>query len=286
LNEEAVASIFEAKNRPSFDPLIIHTNSLAKVERYVQALPKPARALAEAFWPGPLTLLLPKKSIIPDLVTSGLNTVAVRVPDHPLSLKLLERIDFPLAAPSANPFGYVSPTAAEHVFKQLGEKVDYILDGGSCTVGVESTIVSFVDEQPRVLRLGGLALEVIEEVIGKVEVNEHSSSQPAAPGMLKSHYAPGKSIELINDFDFNSVKDFSEIGAIVFRERLPKVPANQQLVLSEAGDLKEAAKNLFSSLRAMDENQSIKVILTQMVPDKGLGRAINDRIRRATAKTK
>lgn len=283
LNEEAVAKIFKAKNRPSFDPLIVHTNSIEKVERVVEEIPANAIKLVQTFWPGPLTILLKKKSIVPDLVTSGLDSVAVRIPSHPLTLELLSQLDFPLAAPSANPFGYVSPTEAQHVEAQLGDKVSYILDGGTCRVGVESTIVSFLNEEPRVLRLGGLAVEKIEAVIGPVEVNQHSSSRPAAPGMLKSHYAPGKSIELINDFDWSKQSDFSEIGTIVFKNTLENIPLQNQLILSKSGDLDEAARNLFSALRFLDQNPNIRTILTEFVPNEGLGRAINDRLKRATA---
>nr|WP_310590383.1 L-threonylcarbamoyladenylate synthase [Dyadobacter sp. NIV53] len=192
LDEKSVLSIFEVKNRPSFDPLIIHTDSLDKLKNYVTDLPASARNLAIAFWPGPLTLLLPKKSIIPDLVTSGLDHVAVRIPNHPLTLELLRQLEFPLAAPSANPFGYISPTKSEHVNAQLGEKIPYILDGGECGVGIESTIVGFVNDIPTVYRLGGLAIDEIENIVGKVNVLPHSSSNPQAPGMLKSHYAPRK----------------------------------------------------------------------------------------------
>lgn len=284
LNVDSVAKIFKAKNRPSFDPLIVHTNSIDKIEQFVSNIPSEARLLANQFWPGPLTILLKKKSIIPDLVTSGLDSVAVRIPSHHLTLDLLAQLDFPLAAPSANPFGYVSPTSAQHVNQQLGDKVDYILDGGECSVGVESTIVSFIQDKPRVLRLGGLSVERIEMVIGKVEINQHSSSTPAAPGMLKSHYSPGKSIVLINEFDFQAVTDFSQIGALVLDKALDSLPEENQIILSKSGDLDEAARNLFSALRLLDQKPNINTILTEFVPNEGLGRAINDRIKRATAK--
>src|ERR1035437_8374682 len=170
LNKDAVFKIIEAKNRPHFDPLIIHTDSIEKVKLHVSDFPQWAQQLANAFWPGPLTLLLPKKNSIPDLVTSGLPQVAVRIPNHPLTLQLLKSLDFPLAAPSANPFGYVSPTNAEHVAAQLQGSVDYILDGGPCDVGIESTIVGFEDGKITIYRLGGLAIEDIEKLVGKVQV--------------------------------------------------------------------------------------------------------------------
>jgi L-threonylcarbamoyladenylate synthase len=196
LNEKAVLSIFEVKNRPAFDPLIIHTDSIDKVKEYVSVFPEKAQRLAEQFWPGPLTLLLPKKQIIPDLVTSGLDTVAVRIPKHPLLLELLAELSFPLAAPSANPFGYISPTNAEHVNQQLGDKIPYILDGGECEVGIESTIIGFEADDTVVYRLGGLAVEDIEKLVGPVMLMPHSTSDPKAPGMLKSHYAPRKPLYL------------------------------------------------------------------------------------------
>jgi L-threonylcarbamoyladenylate synthase len=284
LNEEAVAAIFETKNRPSFDPLIVHTSSLDQVDRFTNNCPDLAKQLMRRFCPGPITILLEKKEIIPQLTTSGLANVAVRVPNHPLTLMLLNTLDYPLAAPSANPFGYVSPTTAQHVEQQLGNKVDYILDGGPATVGIESTIISFLETPPRVLRLGGLSVEDIEEEIGPIEVNTHSSSQPQAPGMLKSHYAPKKTIVLIDDINLHEITDFSEFGAMMFNKSIDEIEDKNQYLLSPTGDLKEAAKNLFKVLRELDENRDIHTIITEYVPNEGLGPAINDRIRRATAK--
>jgi len=284
LDANVVTKIFEAKQRPSFDPLIVHTSSLDKAREFVTEVPELAEILASRFWPGPLTILLKRKPIIPDLVTSGLDTVGIRVPAHELTQKLLKELDFPLAAPSANPFGYVSPTAAAHVNQQLGKEVDFILDGGDCTVGIESTIVSFEESRPKVLRLGGLSVEEIEQVIGPVEVNLHSSSKPDAPGMLKSHYAPKTEIILLDDFNAQSVEDLSSVGALVFDRPLDNIDANKQFLLSETGDVNEAARRLFTGLRTLDQRNDISTIVTNFVPNIGLGRAINDRIRRATAK--
>lgn len=284
LDETAVSKIFEAKNRPSFDPLIVHTDRIEKVEQFVRSIPQKARQLAESFWPGPMTILLEKRQIVPDLTTSGLNSVACRLPNHELTLALLETLDYPVAAPSANPFGYVSPTSAQHVAEQLGEKIDYILDGGESRVGIESTIISFLEEMPKVLRLGGLAVEEIEDVIGSVSVATHSSSKPAAPGMLKSHYAPRKTIVLKDDISFQNISDFSQFGTLLFQSPLEEIDMKDQFILSKEGDLKEAAKNLFKGLRTLDENPDIHTIITEFVPNIGLGRAINDRIKRATAK--
>jgi L-threonylcarbamoyladenylate synthase len=283
LDSQAVLNIFEAKNRPAFDPLIIHTHSVGTILNYVEDFPEKAYRLAEIFWPGPLTLLLPKKCIIPDLVTSGLPNVAVRIPNHPLTLRLLQSLDFPLAAPSANPFGYISPTTAGHVNEQLGDKVPYILDGGPSQVGIESTIISFQEDQPTVLRLGGLQLEDIESVIGKVKTTLHSSSNPAAPGMLKSHYAPRKALSLISAAEMPAQDAPEDIGFLYFKGTGLARNHPFSLTLSETGDLREAAYHLFDYLRKMDD-MPVREIWAEKLPDEGLGRAINDRLRRASVR--
>ncbi|WP_323757399.1 L-threonylcarbamoyladenylate synthase [Roseivirga sp.] len=280
---DAVAKIFKTKDRPTFDPLIVHVDSFERLSEFTEELPDKAVQLTKVFWPGPLTILLKRKAVISDLVTAGLETVAVRMPRHELTRELLKSLNFPLAAPSANPFGYISPTTAQHVQQQLGDKIEYILDGGDCRVGVESTIVSFEDEVPKVLRLGGISVEEIEQVIGKVEVNSHSSSQPQAPGMLKSHYAPKKKIISIEDFD-EGMNDLSACGFLRFNKPDHRFLLENQIILSESENLNEAAKNLFGSLRALDQNPNINIIVVSFVPELGLGRAINDRLRRATAK--
>jgi L-threonylcarbamoyladenylate synthase len=282
LDKDAVLKIFEAKNRPHFDPLIIHTNSIEKIKTWVQEIPLWAQQLADAFWPGPLTLLLPKKDSIPDLVTSGLPQVAVRIPNHSLSLKLLEALDFPLAAPSANPFGYVSPTTAAHVAAQLQNKVDYILDGGTCDVGIESTIVGFEEDVVTIYRLGGLDIEDLEKIIGKVQVKINQSSNPQAPGMLKSHYAPIKPL-FIDDVETFLKKNASKkIGVISFHKDYP-IEKKYLRILSASSDLKEAAHNLFAAIRDLDAGDA-EVIVAEKFPDTFLGRAINDRLQRASVK--
>jgi L-threonylcarbamoyladenylate synthase len=282
LNPDAVTKIFEVKNRPSFDPLIIHTNSIERFKDYISEINDRVYALAQKFMPGPLTLLLPRKDIIPDLVTSGLENVAIRIPQHPLTLELLGRLNFPLAAPSANPFGYISPTNARHVNNQLGNKIKYILDGGDCEVGIESTIVGFVDDEAVVYRKGGLSIEEIESVVGKVNVIEHSSSNPLAPGMLKSHYAPKKQLILIENYKTIDTKG-KKIGYLGFQYYNPEFPEKNQLLLSPNGDFREAAKHLFAYMRQLDA-MDVDVIYTELLPEIDLGRAINDRIRRATVK--
>jgi L-threonylcarbamoyladenylate synthase len=278
LSEEAILKIYTAKNRPKFDPLIAHTHSLEQVEKLVREMPMKAIQLSEAFWPGPLTLLLDKNKHVPDLLTSGLNRVAVRIPNHPLTLDLLSQLDFPLAAPSANPFGYVSPTSAQHVENQLGKKVDYILDGGECNVGLESTIIGFEGETVVVYRLGGLQIEEIEKVVGSVIVKTNNSSNPEAPGMLKSHYSPGRKL-VVGDIASNiSHANAERTGVISFSK---SYGMKNEFILSPSGDLNEAARNIFKALRQMD-NPDIEVIYAEHLPDKGLGRAINDRLRRAS----
>lgn len=280
LNEKAVLSIFEAKNRPFFDPLIIHVASLKATENYALLQDERLILLAKNFWPGPLTLLLPKKEIIPDLVTSGLSQVAVRVPNHPLTLELLNELDFPLAAPSANPFGYVSPTEAKHVNDQLGTKVDYILDGGSCAVGLESTIVGIEDNVVCIYRLGGLALETIETLVGPVELRVNQSSDPKAPGQLKNHYAPQKPLFIGNIAQLLKTHVYKKVAVISFGEEFK----GEQIFLFELSkkkNIEEAAINLFKCLRLADESLA-DVVLCDYLPEAGLGLAINDRLKRAS----
>lgn len=285
LSPEAVALIFETKNRPSFDPLILHTASMDRVRDFVSSFPEKLKILAEIFWPGPLTLLLPRKSIVPDLVTSGLDRVAVRVPNHPLTLALLESLDFPLAAPSANPFGYISPTRPEHVEAQLGEKISYILDGGACDVGLESTIVGLEEGEIVVYRLGGLEISVIEKLVGQVKIKDHSSSNPSAPGQLDSHYAPRKPFVLGNlkVMVSENLANKIDFAVLSFADFFPEIAPESQIALSPERNLHEAAKNLFSAMRMLDGGSST-VILAELLPEEGLGRAINDRLRRASSK--
>ncbi len=279
LNADAVARIFTVKNRPEFDPLIVHVPDLDTAELYVESVPHQAYKLANLFWPGPLTMVLKKKAIIPDLVTSGLDTVGIRCPDHIITRQLLRELSFPLAAPSANPFGYVSPTRPEHVIRQLGEKIPYVLDGGPCTVGIESTILGFEDGKPVIYRLGGLTVERIEQVIGPVTIKIRAGSNPRAPGQLMSHYAPRKKVILGNPEELLQRYPAHCSGVLTFSRDFN---SPHQVVLSPSGNLEEAAKNLFSALRQLD-TMPVDVVLAELVPDEGIGRAINDRLRRAAA---
>lgn len=280
LSIEAISKIYEVKDRPSFDPLIAHVPSLASLHTFVKEVPEKAMALADEFWPGPLTMLFEKNERIPDLLTSGSPKVAIRIPDHPMTLALLKALDFPLAAPSANPFGYVSPTSAKHVQDQLGDKVPYILNGGSASVGIESTIVSIQKEKTIIHRLGGLPIEAIEKVVGPVKLELNQSSNPVAPGMIKSHYAPHKKV-IIGDIE-QLIEEYrgEKIAVLSYKDQYP---IEHNCVLSKRGSLIEAASHLFQALRQLDA-LNIDVILTEFFPDEGLGRAVNDRLARAAAK--
>lgn len=282
LDPDAVLGIFKAKGRPTFNPLIIHVASLEQVARYVADFPPLARALADACWPGPLTLLLPKKAVIPDLVTAGSPRVAVRIPDHPLTRALLAQLDFPLAAPSANRFGYISPTDAQHVQGQLGEKIAYLLDGGPAKIGIESTIVGFDETGEAVLhRQGGISQETIEAITGPLQLLT-AAERPQSPGMLKSHYAPRTPL-LTGDID-TLIRQHAgkRIGILAFQTLYDGVAPDNQVCLSPTGNLDEAAKNLFAALHHLDA-LGMDLILAAQVPETGLGRAINDRIERARA---
>ena len=272
LDENAVAKIFAVKNRPFFDPLIVHAASRQAFEPYISDWPEPAMLLAARFWPGPLTLLLPRTPLISDLVTSGMERVAARVPNHPVTLELLSRLPFPLAAPSANPFGYISPTRPEHVAAQLGDKIPFILDGGPCTVGIESTIVGFPDGVPTIYRLGGLSVESIEDAVGKVQILQNPNR---TPGGMVGHYAPSKKL-LLGDLA-QMLKSYPDAATLSFKN---EYPSPYLRVLSPSGDLTEAAANFFKFLRELDATPA-ELILAETLPEKGLGRAINDRLRRA-----
>jgi L-threonylcarbamoyladenylate synthase len=279
LDPIAVAKIFAAKERPFFDPLIVHVPDLDWVPRVASEFPVLALRLAERFWPGPLTLVVPKTNAIPDLVTSGLPSVGIRIPDHPLTREVLRLADVPIAAPSANPFGRLSPTTAEHVRRQLGDRIDAILDGGPCRVGVESTIVQVGGNVVTLLRPGGIPLEAIRSVVGHVEVaNETSSDKPLAPGMLASHYAPRTPLVITNEFPL--IPLWKRTGLLVLSEPTSTSQFAAVEVLSPDGDLVVAAANFFQALHRLD-TAGLDGIVATPFPNEGLGRALNDRLRRA-----
>ncbi|MDP1728168.1 MAG: L-threonylcarbamoyladenylate synthase [Bacteroidota bacterium] len=282
-NGNAVAKIYSIKNRPQFNPLIIHTDKLEKLAEWGINLPEQALVLAKQFSPGPLTYVVKKSAFIPDIVTAGHDSVAVRIPNHPLTLRLLEQLEFPLAAPSANPSGFISPTTAQHVFEQLGSKIPYILDGGPCIVGLESTIISFVSERPALLRLGGLTVEDIESVLGSsldksLLIN---NDNPLSPGMLSRHYSPAKKMVIGNVADYLDNYSTDKIAVIHFSEPDVFLPETNQFILSPNADLNEAAQKLFAVMRQADK-LDVEIIIADEFPGTGLGNAINDRLRRAS----
>jgi len=285
LDETAVAGIFSAKNRPTFDPLILHVASIEQAQSLSIDWPEMADKLARAFWPGPLTLILPKADHVPDLTTSGQPTVGIRIPNNRLTLELLSTLPFPLAAPSANPFGYVSPTDAQHVADQLGERIDYILDDGDCSVGIESTIIAIDNGTPKVLRLGGLSLERIADVLG-FPVLEHlnQNSNPQAPGQLDQHYSPRCKLIALNTMPAEDIEP--SVSIIYFSKQEAQRSSDynssdgSHYYLSDSGDTNQAASNLFSTLRRLDQDNQ-KVAYFEWAPNEGLGRAINDRLQRA-----
>ncbi|MDR2070623.1 MAG: threonylcarbamoyl-AMP synthase [Treponema sp.] len=297
-NPPALARVFEVKGRPRFDPLIVHIADLDALDRVadIALLDSQGRRhlklLVRRFWPGPLTLILPKRAAVPDLATSGLPTVAVRLPAHPGARNLIRLSTGAVAAPSANPFGCLSPTRAEHVRNQLGDRVDYILDGGPCTVGVESTVLDLCAGEPRILRPGGVSREDLEALIGPAALDGgKDAAHPRSPGQLKSHYAPrtALSVHLRDEmialaYEAGEARLFFDAPSRdawleTFR---PPIPEGRVSVLSETGNLAEAAARLFELLHELD-GQGASRIRAELVPDAGLGPAINDRLARAAA---
>ena len=281
LNPAALARIFEVKQRPYFDPLIVHIADRIWVEKLCTDIPDQARVLMDRFWPGPLTLVLPKSNLVPDLATSGLPNVALRMPSHPVALALLREVGSPLAAPSANLFGALSPTTARHVSDAFSQGIDCILDGGPCSVGVESTVLGFGENgNPFLLRPGGLSKEEIESVL-KMKISAAPISDvPQSPGGLSSHYAPRTPLFF---FEAGKSPNASARSGLLWFGPEP-VPSGFTAVenISATGNLREAAMNLFAALHKLD-SMGLERILAQIVPESGLGRAINDRLRRGCA---
>jgi len=274
MDTNSIASIFRIKNRPYFNPLIAHIGEIEQLKSLCDTIPVEAQKLIDAFWPGPLTLVLSKKKSVPNLLTSGLDKVAVRMPSHPLTLKLLKSIKYPLAAPSANPYKYVSPTSAQHVESQLGSAIPLILDGGQCKIGLESTIIGFEDNDVVIYRLGGLAIESIEEVLKKPIAIKIKSESDMLPGQEKKHYSPGKKIVLI---PFAGALP-SLVSPDVLITWKPQESSHKSISL-DGSDISGASR-IFSLLRELD-NPQIGKIFIELAPEKGLGKAINDRLMRA-----
>ncbi|MEO6095722.1 MAG: L-threonylcarbamoyladenylate synthase [Fibrobacteria bacterium] len=308
----ALSRIFEAKRRPFFDPLIIHVAERSDLAELCSGRNARAEKLMDRFWPGPLTLVMAKSAKVPDLATSGLPTVAVRMPSHPVALALIRAAGFPLAAPSANPFGRLSPTEAQHVRDQFQDGIELILDGGPCAVGVESTILSVAGETPMLLRAGGISKEELEAVVGPIGISgmdPERPDRPLAPGQLPGHYAPRTRLRLLQQPVVRDAagrpahgsglkvaavmqKSGMRLGWLGFRDDLSGRPLSANIlpagpfaateVLSPSGDMREAASRLFACLHRLDR-EGLDLILAEPVPETGLGAAIMDRLRKAAA---
>jgi L-threonylcarbamoyladenylate synthase len=284
-SEVAVQKIFALKNRPHYNPLIVHIKSAHYLQQVAKNIPVVAIQLADAFWPGPLTLVLEKQDHIPDLVTGGKNTVGVRVPGHPIALELLEALDFPLAAPSANPFGSISPTTAKHVADYFTGRLDIILDGGSCDKGIESTIVGFENGEPILYRQGSTKTEDIEKITGILKMRVHANNESVvAPGMLSKHYAPSTTTILTDDIT-SDIQKYSGKRIGILQLSPATLPSFVIAVetLSQTGNLEEAAKNLYAAMHRLD-HQNLDLIIAQKMPAVGMGLAINDKLERAATK--
>lgn len=281
-SEKAIKKIFETKQRPFFNPLIVHVHSIDSLAEVCKEIPLKAKLLANMFWPGPLTLVLKKRNSISDLVTGGKDTVAVRIPNHPLTLDLLSKLDFPLAAPSANPFGSISPTTAEHVANYFSNTLPLVLDGGNCENGIESTIIGFENEEPILYRLGAISREVIESVVGPILIKNKNENAPEAPGMLTRHYAPLTKTILVNDVKKEIEKyPTKRIGLLLFNNVTIDKEDVVVEILSKKGSFKEATANLYAAMHRLD-TQNLDLIIAQKFPEIDLGISINDRLERAT----
>lgn len=279
LDAQAIASIYSVKNRPSFNPLIVHVPSLAAISMYAQHVPQALMDIAQAFWPGAVSILVEKSNQVPDVVTAGSVKVVLRMPRHSLALELLQMLDFPLAAPSANISNTVSPTTAQHVEDGLGSQIPYILDGGSCTVGVESTILGFENGKVVILREGGVSREDIFAKTG-IETTPSSEQTIQSPGQLKKHYSTQKPLYIVESInDHIAAHSDQSFSALLYEQR--EVDATTHL-LSENYNLGEIANNLFATMRAADQD-STDAILIEPIREEGIGRAVADRLRRAAS---
>lgn len=281
--DSALKKIFEIKQRPFFNPLIVHIDSIESMDKVAKNVPDNAYLLAKHFWPGPLTMIFEKNEMVSNIVTANKNTVAVRIPNHPVTLELIKEVGFPLAAPSANPFGSISPTTAKHVEKYFKNQLEVILDGGMAEKGIESTIVGFNKKEVIVYRLGSISIEMLESVVGKVKIRKKSEKQPIAPGMLERHYAP-KTPMILSTNPLNSALNLigKNIGLLVFKEQSVYSDYYTK-VLSLKGDFDEAAKNLYAAMHQLDA-MGFDLLIAEKFPNKGIGKTINDRLLRATKK--
>lgn len=282
-SEKAIQKIFKTKKRPFFNPLIVHIPSIENLKDIVVEVPEKAKILAEKFWPGSMTLVLKKNATIPDLITAGKDTVAVRIPNHPITLELLQQLKFPLAAPSANPFNNISPTKPEHVERYFKNDIQMVLDGGPCINGIESTIIGFENDEPIIYRLGALAVEEIEAIVGKVEIKNKKEENPDAPGMLSKHYSPlTKTILTINIVNEIKKHPNKKIGVLAFNSTYKNNLITSEIILSKTSNLKEAASKLYNALHELDQ-QNLDIIIVEKMSDFGLGKSMNDRLERASS---
>ena len=281
-NEQAIHKIFQLKKRPTCNPLILHTHCISEVFKFVKEIPPNALKLAEAFWPGPLTLLLPKKSIIPHSVTSGSHLVAVRIPNHTVTLALLKQLDYPLVAPSANPYTRISPTNSKMVHDYFGEELPIILEGDICSKGIESTIVGFHENEPVIYRLGAISVDAIEFIAGKSKVLATKNEKITTPGMSPMHYAPRTRFQIVDCIpNFIAQNQGLKIG-ILAHGKSDVIQTNATCInLTIAGDLEEASANLYRSMYELD-GMHLDCIIIEKFPEIGIGKSLNDRIRRAS----
>ena len=281
-SEKAITSIFKTKKRPFFNPLIVHIPSVEKLDNIVAEVPEKAKVLADKFWPGSMTLVLKKNNTIPDIITAGKDTVAVRVPNHPVTLSLLQQLSFPLAAPSANPFNNISPTKPEHVEHYFKNDIKMVLDGGTCKNGIESTIIGFENDEPIIYRLGALAVEEIEAVVGKVTIKNKKEEKPDAPGMLDKHYSPLTTTVLTTNISDEILKyPNKKIGILTLNSSFQSDAIVSEIILSKTNDLQEAASKLYDAMHQLD-HQKLDIIIVEKMPDFGLGKSMNDRLQRAS----
>lgn len=278
-SEAAVKQIFEVKQRPATNPLIVHISNADVLSEIVTSVPEEAKLLLDAFTPGPLTLLLPKKNVVPDLVTANLPDVAIRIPDHRLTLALLAEAGLPLAAPSANPYTYISPTRASHVLQMLQGKIPYILDGGPCKFGLESTIIGFPKGVPTLYRKGAISIEEIEDKIGKI--NLPASEKIVAPGMHRKHYSPKTRLIVSDNLDQDILKYTGrKVGVITYNAYSNLLEHEHQVLLCLDDDFKTAGTNLFAAMHIMD-SRNYDIIIARKFPETGIGASINDRLSRS-----
>jgi L-threonylcarbamoyladenylate synthase len=286
-SETAVSRVFETKGRPSYNPLIVHIANYERLTDLVSSFPENAKILADKFWPGPLTLLLPKRDSVSDRITAGNPTVAIRMPSHPIAQDLLKKLDFPLVAPSANRFKHISPTKPSHVLDSLGAEVP-IIDGGECKLGLESTIVGFDDHgRPVVYRQGTISLESLQEVLPETYLlHQRSNAEESivAPGMIKRHYAPNTPLRIVDSIEkhLEEFGNVNKIGAIYPVKTKSHQLAAQTIALSREGDLNEIAEKLYAAFHQLDK-QNLDYLIIERFENIGLGRTLNDKINRASS---